>query len=197
MKNLESSLSHLAHPSTALSIVISMLAACAALPPPVPPALDPGGDQRALMQISATGAQVYECRAGGANGASAWSFIAPEAQLLDAQGRVVGEHGAGPIWIAADGSRVLDSVQARVDSPDSGAIPWLLLRTRSTGGPGAFAQVTSIQRLNTQGGVPPTSGCSPGKVGAQARVPYRADYRLFSPQQNGGNRWHSRTRSNH
>jgi hypothetical protein len=187
MKNLESRLSHLAHPSTALPVVISMLAACAALLPPVPPALDPGGDQRALIQLSATGAQVYECRAGGANGAAAWAFVAPEAQLLDVRGRLVGEHGAGPIWIAADGSRVVGSVQARVDSSDSGAIPWLLLRTRSTGGPGAFARVTSIQRLNTQGGVPPTNGCSPGTVGAQARVPYRANYRLFTPQESGGN----------
>lgn len=158
-----------------------MLAACAALPTPVPQALDPGGNQRALMQVSATGVQVYECRAGSPNGAAAWSFVAPEAPLRDAQGRVVGQHGAGPIWIAADGSRVVGSVQARVDAPDAGAIPWLLLRTRSTGGPGAFERVTSIQRLNTHGGVAPASGCSPDTLGAQIRVPYRADYRLFTP----------------
>jgi hypothetical protein len=181
MKNFQSNLPHPALRTIALPVFVSMLAACAAVPAPVPPALDPGAGQRALMQLSATGVQVYECRAGSANAAAAWTFVAPEAPLLDARGRVVGQHGAGPIWIAADGSRVVGSVEARVDAPAAGAIPWLLLRTRSTGGPGAFERVSSIQRLNTEGGVAPASGCSPGTVGAQARVPYRADYRLFTP----------------
>ena len=71
-------------------------------------------------------------------------------------------------------------MQARADAPVAGAIPWLLLRTRSTGGPGAFERVTSIQRLNTEAGAAPASGCTPGSIGAQARVPYRADYRLYT-----------------
>jgi hypothetical protein len=181
MKNLEPNLRQVTHRRTTLPVVLSVLAACAALSAPTPPALDAGSGQRALVQLSARGVQIYECRPGIAEGAAEWAFIAPEAQLLDARGRVVGQHGAGPIWISADGSRVVGSVAARVDAPAAGAIPWLLLRTRSTGGPGAFERVTNIQRLNTEGGVAPSSGCSRGTLGAQARVPYKADYRLYTP----------------
>jgi hypothetical protein len=180
MKNLRSNVPHGAQRTAAVTVVLSVLAACAAVPAPVLPALDPGANQRVLMQLSATGVQIYECRAGSANGMAAWTFVAPEAQLLDARGRVVGQHGAGPFWMAADGSRVVGTVEGRADAPVAGAIPWLLLRTRSTGGPGAFERVTSIQRLNTEGGVAPADGCAAGTLGAQARVPYRADYRLFT-----------------
>lgn len=163
------------------SVSLSVVAACAAPPPSVPVALDPGVDQRALMQLSATGVQVYECRADGGAGTVSWTLVAPQARLLDPTGRVVGHHGAGPSWVATDGSRVVGTVQARVDAPVAASIPWLLLRTRSTGGPGAFEQVTSIQRLDTEGGVAPASGCTPGSLGAQAHVPYRAVYQLYVP----------------
>jgi len=180
MKNLEPNILR-AHLVTAVPVLVSVLAACAGLAAAVPAALDPGADQRALMQLSATGVQVYECRAGSATDAAAWAFVAPEAQLFDARGHVLGQHGAGPFWMATDGSRIVGVVQARADAPVTGAIPWLLLRTRSTGGPGVFERVTSIQRLNTEGGATPASGCTPGSIGTQARVPYRADYRLYTP----------------
>lgn len=41
---------------------------------------------------------------------------------------------------------------ARADAPSAAAIPWLLLSTASDGPPGAFSEVTSIQRVNTSGG---------------------------------------------
>ena len=151
------------------------LAACATAP--VPEALQPSADQRVFVDLAATGVQIYECRAG--QGAPQWAFVAPDAQLFDARGRRAGTHGAGPFWQAPDGSRVVGSVQARSDV--AGAIPWLLLRTRSTGGPGAFERVSHIQRLHTEGGLAPADGCRADRVGAQVRVPYRADYRLFVP----------------
>ena len=35
---------------------------------------------------------------------------------------------------------------------DPNAIPWLLLKAKSTDGPGTFGKVTYIQRVNTVGG---------------------------------------------
>lgn len=165
-----------------LLTLVPLVAACAAVPVQPPPALDPGPGLREVVRLSATGVQVYECRAStAAAGSAAWVFVAPEAQLFDAQGRNAGSHGAGPNWVAPDGSSVVGAVQARADAPAAGAIPWLLLNTRSTGGAGAFERVSRIQRVNTEGGVAPAQGCTAASIGAQSRVPYRAEYRLFAP----------------
>jgi hypothetical protein len=175
-----------------LFLAVSMLACAAQLslvawasaPRPlgtVPPALDPGASSRVLSTVAATGVQVYECRVAADASAASWAFVAPDAVLFDAHGRQVGTHGAGPVWTGNDGSRVLGSVQARADAPAAGSIPWLLLSTRSTGGPGEYSRVSHIQRLHTEGGVAPAGGCAYSSVGQRIRVPYRADYRLFVP----------------
>jgi hypothetical protein len=124
--------------------------------------------------------QVYQCRAQPNAAGAAWAFVAPEAELLDARGAVTGKHYAGPIWEAADGSKVVGTVTARADAPQAGAIPWLLLSTRSVGGPGRFADVTSVQRIHTAGGQAPAKTCDPSTLGATERVPYTADYLLFA-----------------
>lgn len=163
-------------------LLVPLLAACASAPSPVPPALDPGPGQREMLRLVASGVQVYECRQGtpgATNTTAAWVFVAPDARLFDASGQAAGSHGAGPVWRAADGSQVVGAVEARADAARSGAIPWLLLRTRSTGGSGAFERVSSIQRVNTEGGLAPADGCSAGSIGRFARVPYKAEYRLF------------------
>jgi hypothetical protein len=62
---------------------------------------------------------------------------------------------------------------------DPTAIPWLRLKTTSAAaGPGGdrLARTTCIQRVNTGGGVAPTSGCDASTVGKEARVGYTADY---------------------
>lgn len=157
-----------------------LLAACASTPAvQVPSALAPAPHERLALTVAASGVQVYECRAGSAGAAPQWAFVAPDAQLFDAHGAPVGSHGAGPHWLAADGSRVQGSVKARADAPVADAIPWLLLATTSNGPRGTFGGVTSIQRINTHGGVAPASGCHAGAIGTQARIPYSADYRLF------------------
>lgn len=152
-----------------------LLSACAGLPP----ALGPGPGQRELGLVAAQGTQVYECRVAPPGAAPAWAFVAPEAQLRDARGRLVGHHGAGPHWTALDGSRIEGTLAARVPAPRADAIPWLLLRTRSTGGSGQWSGVTAIQRVHTEGGLAPASGCDAGRLGQRLAVPYRADYRLF------------------
>jgi hypothetical protein len=65
-------------------------------------------------------------------------------------------------------------------TPDSTAIPWLLLETVSTGGPGIFSSVTYIQRVNTTGGVAPAG---PGSsIGETVQVPYKAEYYFYREQ---------------
>jgi hypothetical protein len=100
--------------------------------------------------------------------------------LFDTRGKTIGKHYASPHWEAADGSKIKGAVKERADAPSSGAIPWLLLSTSSVGAPGAFSKVTSIQRVNTTGGVAPGDGCSQAAAGKTARIAYTADYYLLS-----------------
>lgn len=125
---------------------------------------------KVLERLSARGVQIYECRAEG------WQFVAPQAALLDAAGQQIGTHDAGPHWQAADGSRLRGAVDAKADAVQPGAVPWLLLSTRSVGPAGRFAAVTAIQRVNTQGGATPQRACASGDV---ERVPYTADYLML------------------
>lgn len=166
-------------PAVALTL---MLGCATTLPaqPPLPEALQPGAGHRALLTWAARGVQIYECRKAGA-GASAWVFVAPEAELLDARGQRVGRHGAGPYWAADDGSRIVGKLLARADAPGNDAIAWLLLSTQSSGGPGLLSRVSHVQRIHTEGGMAPRTGCDAAHLGQQAHVPYRADYRLFVP----------------
>lgn len=149
-------------------LLLPILAGCAVQ---VPSNLQP--ENQSLAQVvPAKGVQIYECRD------AKWVFVAPEADLFDRYGRKIGTHYAGPHWEAADGSKVLGAVKARADAPQAGAIPWLLLSTKSVAGEGAFGKVTSIQRVSTTGGIAPAGGCA--EAGAKARVPYTADYYFFT-----------------
>ncbi len=145
----------------------------------IPAALAPAAGAERLLELSATGVQIYECRISPETGRTAWVFVAPEARLFDAAGREVGHHGAGPYWQTNDGSRVEATVQARVDAPSAGAIPWLLLKTRAADSAGRLARVTSIQRIDTVGGSAPSGGCDSSQAGQIARIPYRAQYHFF------------------
>lgn len=147
----------------------------------VPERLKPGAYESLAFTTPAKGVQIYECRASkNAPGSYEWAFVAPEADLMDTNGKRIGRHYAGPVWEAADGSKVQGAVQARADAPAANAIPWLLLGAKSIGPEGAFSKVTRIQRLNTSGGVAPSTGCSYATAGTAARVSYTADYYLFT-----------------
>ena len=154
---------------------------CAALLPPaaepVPGPLVPVGETPRL-QLAAKGVQIYECRRVDGTQA-AWLFIAPEAKLFDERGQLAGRHGAGPSWQAEDGSRIVGTVVAKIVPQDDDAVPWLLLHTRTTGGGGRFAGVTSVQRIHTAGGTTPARRCDEKSLGRVERVPYTADYVFF------------------
>jgi hypothetical protein len=164
----------------AAAMLTAMVAACAGTQSlATPEALRPSPDLTLAMIVPAEGVQIYQCREGKAPGTYEWSFVAPDAVLFDTRGKRIGHHGAGPYWAAGDGSRIVGTVKARVDAPAPGAIPWLLLATRTEGGDGAFSGVAMIQRVNTAGGVAPAEPCGPESVGKPARVAYSADYHLY------------------
>ena len=149
--------------------------------PTVPIALVAPGE-RSVDRVTAKGVQVYQCRGkSDGTGESEWVLVAPEAELRGTRGEDAGFHYAGPHWEAPDGSRIVGTVRAHADGPRTGAIPWLLLATRSVGGPGRYAGVTSVQRVNTVGGATPARTCDASIVGVVERVPYTADYLLLAP----------------
>jgi hypothetical protein len=147
----------------------------------VPDQLKPGANESLAMIVPAKGVQIYECRARRDQaGAYDWAFVAPEADLFDARGNRTGRHYAGPHWEATDGSKILGTVKERADAPVPDAIPWLLLTAKSVGPEGSFSRVTSIQRVNTVGGVAAKTGCSQATAGTPARITYTADYYFFT-----------------
>ena len=119
----------------------------------IPPVLMPPASSVLLFELGARGVQIYTCEAKPDDAtAFVWTFQAPEAELINGRGEVVGTHFAGPTWQGQDGSAVIGAVLERADSPDQGAIPWLLLEAKQHAGSGAFSTITHIQRLATAGG---------------------------------------------
>ncbi|HEX9140368.1 MAG TPA: DUF3455 domain-containing protein [Steroidobacteraceae bacterium] len=146
----------------------------------VPPVLQPPADQQLLLEVTGNGVQIYKCDGDGSSAAPfVWKLQAPEAALLDRDGRVVGKHYVGPTWESTDGSSVVGEVRARDAGPDAAAIPWLLLRAKATNGTGVFSKVLSIQRLRTYGGLAPPAACGEANAGQLVRVPYSADYYFY------------------
>ena len=166
--------------------LLPLVASCASLETPtpavdVPVKLRPSANESLAVIVPARGVQIYECRATKDQADQyPWAFVAPEADLFDARGGKIGKHYAGPHWEANDGSKVVGTVKERADAPQADAIPWLLLTTKSVGSSGSFGRVTSIQRVNTVGGVAPKDGCSRNTLGAIGRINYTADYYFFT-----------------
>ncbi|WP_394844787.1 DUF3455 domain-containing protein [Pendulispora brunnea] len=144
---------------------------CRPAPPGIPAALAVPDDECLTAKVRGVGVQIYRCTAG------AWLNIAPEANLLNRNGRFVGNHFFGPNWQWRDGSKVRAAKVAEVNAPDSAHdIPWLLLSVVGQDGAGRLAGVLHLQRLNTAGGVAPAGNCTNG---AEVRVPYAADYLFY------------------
>jgi hypothetical protein len=149
--------------------------------PDVPDKIKAPAGEDVVLQVHASGSQLYVCQL-GTDGKLAWTLKAPEAELRDQQGATIGRHYAGPTWKDNDGSEVTGKAVARVDSPDSDSIPWLLVTTTGHSGEGAFSRVTSIQRIHTKGGLPPPAAdCNASKQNLEAKSSYTADYYFYGP----------------
>jgi len=130
--------------------------------------------------VRATGFQIYVCRP-DAESKPAWALKAPEAQLFDEQGNVIGRHFGGPMWQLNDGSQITGRMVAKVDAPDAQAIPWLLVMVTGNSGIGKLSGVTSIQRINTVSGLPPAaSECSESSGEVEFKSSYSADYYFYA-----------------
>jgi Protein of unknown function (DUF3455) len=149
--------------------------------PEVPDAIKAPAGEELVLVAHATGFQIYSCQL-GTDSKPAWSFKAPEAELRDSTDRVVGHHSAGPSWKHTDGSEVTGKLVAKVDSPDADSIPWLLLSAANHSGTGILAGVSTIQRIHTKGGQPPTKPqCTSSNLNTTAKSSYVADYYFYAP----------------
>ena len=154
----------------ALLLLAGSLATARAAETPLPDAIAASGEA-IVLAVLAEGAQVYECKA-GADGKLAWAFREPIATLL-ADGKTVGRHYAGPNWEHSDGSAVVGKVAGNAPGATPNDIPWLKLSVISSRGSGTLTGVTTVQRINTQGGKL-DGACD--KAGSFRSAPYSAEY---------------------
>jgi hypothetical protein len=179
-------------------------------PPPVPDKLnvdnvEPGN--RAFRVGHGVGTQNYVCLPSGAG--VAYQLFTPEATLFNDDGRQLITHFFSPnlnpdpgldpkelgaIRVTWEDSRDTSIVWAKLRAAathatdptfvNADAVAWLLLEAVGhqegpTGGD-RFIGTTFIQRLNTVGGLAPSTGCaSSADIGTEAFVHYTADYFFF------------------
>ncbi|MBI3798661.1 MAG: DUF3455 domain-containing protein [Deltaproteobacteria bacterium] len=176
-------------------------------PPPVPAAIQVPAGNKAFLEGHAVGTQNYIClpcpnpitpTAMCPASGFAWTLFTPEATLFTDADKQVTTHFFSPnpfengtiraTWQHARdtstvwGGRAIPSSDPAFVAP--GAIPWLLLPMAGTQegptGDDTLTVTTFIQRLNTSGGVAPSTGCSMSTdVGVRAFVPYTADYFFY------------------
>lgn len=161
----------------------SATAAAQIAPPQVPENLKVPATEVVLLKALGKGKQIYACSAKpGDEGQFVWVLDRPQAELIDENGAVVGKHYKGPVWEAADGSKVGGQAQQRANAPHANAVPWLLLKAASHDGAGTFARVTYIQRVDTEGGMAPAAGCDKSNLGVEASADYQATYFFYVPR---------------
>lgn len=136
-----------------------------------------GDEFKVAFHAYAKGVQIYKW-----NGA-AWVLEAPRASLFaeDSYFGEIGTHYVGPTWESKSGSKVKAArVLGTGCTPDSTAIAWLLLKKVEASGPGIFARVEYIQRVNTVGGLAPAAPGS--ELNEVKEVPYTAEYYFYRAQ---------------
>lgn len=160
-----------------LVVAATVALAPAAQAHPVPTGVQIPAGNKQFEVGHAIGVQIYAC-----NG-TAWTFVAPRADLYNDRGKRIITHFAGPTWQANDGSKVVARADPGV-TVDPTAIPWLrLVKVSTTVGPfggDKLVKTTFIQRINTRGGLAPAaSTCTAAATGQQVEVPYTADYTFW------------------
>ena len=158
--------------TTALAFVLlsGSLTSAMSAETPLPGAIAAPGET-VVLSVHAEGAQVYECKA-GTDGKLGWLFREPIATLM-ADGKTVGRHYAGPNWESVDGSAVTGKAIGNAPGATANDIAWLKLEVIAHRGSGILSGVTTVQRINTEGGQL-TGACD--KLGATKSAPYSADY---------------------
>jgi hypothetical protein len=155
--------------------------------PDVPYTLQVRAGYKVSFHAYASGVQIYTATASAADPTKlVWTFTAPEVILFDSEGEIIGSHYAyagptRPAWESGSGSIVIGSRTIPPETVDPTAVPWLVLDGIHAAGPGIFKDTAFIQRVNTTGGLAPST--PPTQVGEEIRVPYTAEYFFFRAQQ--------------
>src|SRR5438132_1697414 len=145
-------------------------------PPPMPLNIQVAKGNKAFLEGDAIGTQDYICLP-SASGFT-WTFFGPQATLFNEHDKQIITHFLSPNPFESDmpratwqHSRDTSTVWAmKIDESSDpafvvpGAIPWFLLKVVGaqdgpTGGD-KLSETTFIQRLNTSGGVAPSTGCT-------------------------------------
>jgi hypothetical protein len=143
-----------------------------------------------ILHAGGSGTQDYACLP-TTDGGYGWTLTGPDASLGDCNGVVIGHHfasagGAGyPEWQTLDGTYVIGH-KVTGTTPDGGAgsVAWLVLQAVDAGGgTGTLKNVQYIERLHTNGGLAPSTGCDSvsAEAGATTTVGYTADYYFLGP----------------
>ena len=83
------------------------------------------GDVDPVLELAATGVQIFRCEQDKDGTGYRWMFRLPEAELRDASGQVVGHHGANYSFEHVDGSRLIGTIVGYEPAP-GGAIKLVL-----------------------------------------------------------------------
>jgi hypothetical protein len=175
---------------------------------PVPANLNVPEGYKSSLRGQAVGTQNYMCLhcpssfpppSPCSSSGFAWSFVGPQATLFNVNGtQQIITHFLSPNPEEANmpratwqDSRETSAVWAKAIQSSSdpefvepGAIPWLLLEVVGLGyGPTGGERLTDtkfIHRVNTTGGLAPSSGCDQDEdVGKREFVSYEADYIFY------------------
>lgn len=167
-------------------LVIASLAAALAATPAfallepqgLGPNLHAAANERPAFMLSANGVMIYQCKATLPNpNVYAWLYVAPDATLYDGGHEIARMTTPNLMESLGDGSSVSGIVRAAQSSP--GALPWTFAQAQAIGESGIFANVSSMQRVNTRGGLAPAAGCNADNEGAESRVAFTADYYFY------------------
>ncbi|KQP13672.1 DUF3455 domain-containing protein [Pseudorhodoferax sp. Leaf267] len=164
----------------------ALLAACGAMPganktfsqATLPASIQVPSGNRVAMETVGKGEILYECRdKANMPGQMEWTFVGPDARLMDRSGKQVGRYYGPPAtWESSDGSK-LTATQLAIAPSSPTSLPYQLVKANPAMGSGAMSGVTYIQRVALTGGVAPAAmPCSAMNKGQKTTVPYQADY---------------------
>jgi len=166
-------------------------------PPDVPADIEVLPPNQAFLIGHAFGSQNYECQPSESLGRPAWTLFTPQATLFnDSFDQLIThfnspnpDEGNGAVVVRATWQSSTDSSRfwakaTGVVTVDPTAIAWVRLQVvgtrRGPTGGDELSESTFVQRVNTKGGLAPTTGCDQlNDVGARAFVPYTADYVFY------------------
>jgi len=164
-----------------LAAALAALPAAAALSEPagLGAGLRAPGNEAPAFVLSGNGVYIYQCRQSFLDpNAYEWAFVAPDATLYEGT-RSTARHTVVGLYESLSDRTSVSGVVLASQAVGPANLPWVLIRAQPIGEGGMFTGVSSFQRVNTNGGAAPTTGCGPDTTGQEARVAYSADYYFY------------------